>query len=281
MAFQLGSGNNADELELLFNEVDIRIEPDGTMVYQPAEPGDPGFVEISRGLNQEYRTITANERSKGFEMTATLRRWNGLQVRLTAAYVDITSNRNMAEYASYVEVAAARQAARQSIIDQYWPNDPNYDPNGLPDLEEDLRDYLEYAQNQVETNSIADKLTGSRARPWRYTWILDYEFPETSFLSEFRILVSGRWSDSYLLSTNDGIDWIGGREHTLRLGFIYETELFGHDTRFQLDINNVTDFENSKILPSTGFVDQYTNEPTWVYRNVIPASMDFTVTVKF
>lgn len=281
VAFQLGSGNNADELELLFNEVDIVIEPDGTMVYIPAEPGDPGFVEIGRGLNQEHRQITANETSRGFEMTATLQRWNGLQVRLTAAHVEIESARDTAEYATYVAAAAGRESERAAIIAQYWPNDPNYSPNGLPDIEEDLREYLEYAQEQVEANSGLGRIEGSRARPWRFSWILDYEFPESFILPELRVLLMGSYKDSYLIDINDGIDWIGGAEHILRLGFIYDTEVFDYDTRFQLYINNLTDLENNKVRPSGGFVDQYTDQPHWQYANVIPASIEFRVSVEF
>ncbi len=281
VAFRLGSGNNADELELLFNDVAINIEPDGTMVYVPAEVGDPGFNEIPRGLNSEHRQITASETSRGMELSTTMRRWNGLQVRLTAAYVDIESARNISEYASFVDAAAQREAERAQIVDQFWPNDPNYDPDELPELEEDLRDYLDYAQGQVEANSGLGRIEGSRARPWRYSWILDYQMPESFVLPGLRVLLSGRYRDNYLIDVNDDLDWIGGSEHILRLGFVYETKIMNYRTRFQLDINNLEDLENGSIRRSGGFVDRYTDVPTWQYRNVTPTSVDFTVSVKF
>ncbi|MBC9867755.1 MAG: TonB-dependent receptor plug domain-containing protein [Opitutae bacterium] len=282
VTFTLGaSAPSADELELLANDIAISIEQDGTLVYVPAEPGSPGFVEINRGFNNEHRRITAGETTKGYEFTAHLRRWNGLQVRLTGGYIDIESTRAIAEYAAVMEAALGREAERAAIIAQSWPNDPNYDPNGLPDIEEDLRDALQDGLEIVEANSGTGRIEGLRARPWRLSWVLDYEMPDGFFLPNMRVLLTGRYGDNYLLDVNDGIDWIGGSEHRVNLGFQYRTKLFDLPTTFQANIRNLTDFENDKIKKSGGFVDQFTDEPTYVYRNVTPTYFDFSINVKF
>ncbi len=282
VTFTLGtSAPSADELELLANDIEIVIEPDRTMVYVPAEPGDPGFVEINRGFNNEHRRITAGETTQGYEFTARLRRWNGLQVRLTGGYVDIESTRAIADYASVMDAALDRQTARAAIIAESWPEDPNYDPNGLPDIEEELRETLQDGLDIVEANSGTGRIEGRRARPWRISWVLDYEMPDGFILPNMRALLSGRYGDNYLLDVNDGVDWIGGSEHVLNLSLQYKTKLFDLPTTFQANIRNLTDFENHRIKEAGGFVDAFTGEPTYVYRNVTPTNVDFTVTLKF
>jgi hypothetical protein len=282
VAFRFSTNNNANELEMLFNDGEIVIEPDGTMTYFPAEPGDPGFVEIGRGLNQEHRQVTANETSKGFEFTLSTQRLAGFRARLALAYIDIESERDFTDYAAQVELAEQRAAARAPIIDANWPNDPNYDPDELPGFEEDLREYLEDAQNVIVFNSGTGLITGSRARPWRFSYVIDYAFPEGSFMDGARVLLDGKFSDDYLMSTNDAVLWYGGSTHPMNLSFLYKTRIFEQETDFSLRFRNITDWSNKDgRKPFSGFVDQFTGEETVRVRNIVPSSWELTASVRF
>lgn len=282
VAFRFDTGNNSDELEMLFNDGTINIDPDGTMTYEMAAPGSPGFVEIARGLNQERRQVTSSETSEGFEFTLSTQRINGFRARVGVSYIDISSLRDLTKYAALVEIAEQRAAERAPIIAANWPNDPLYDPNELPPFEEDLREYLEDAQNVVASNTGPGLITGSRARPWRFSYVLEYQFSQDSFLDGLRVIYDGKWSEDYLLSTNDSVLWYGGATHPVNLTFIYETELFGYDTSFSLRIRDLHDWENPDgYKPHNGFVDQFTGEETWRYRNIYPTTWEFTASVKF
>ncbi len=282
VAFRFSTSNNASELEMLFNDGEILIDQDGTMTYMPAEPGDPGFVEIARGLNQEHRQVTADETSKGFEFTMSTQRIGGFRARLALAYVDIESERDFSDYAAQVELAEARAAARAPIIEANWPNDPNYDPDELPGFEEDLREYLEDAQNVLEFNQGSGLITGTRARPWRFSYVVDYEFPEESFADGLRVLLDGKISDDYLMSTNDGVLWYGGSTHPMNLTFLYATRIFEQETDFTLRFRNITDWSNRDgYKPFSGFVDQFTGEETLRVRNITPSSWELSARVRF
>jgi outer membrane receptor protein involved in Fe transport len=282
VAFRFSSGNNADELELLFNDGEIQIDPDGTMNFIPASPGDPGFVEIARGLNSEHRQVTASEISEGFEMTVSTRRIGGFRFRVAVSYIEIESERDLSKYIPLVALAEQRAAERAPIIEANWPNDPLYDPEELPEFEDDLRDSLEDAQEVIEFNSGTGFITGSRSRPWRVKYNIDYEFPDDTFLEGLRVLISGRWSDDYLISTNDDVLWVGGSTHPIDVALFYDTELAGFDTRFFLRVRDVVDLANrDDIRERSGFVDRFTDELRWRYRNIDPTSWEFGVRVKF
>lgn len=280
--FQFSTGNNADELELLFNDGTIQIDPNGSMSFIPASPGDAGFVEIGRGLNNEHRTVTASETSEGFEMTASTKRMAGFRFRVAVSYIDISSARDLSEYAELVAVAEDRAAQRAPIIAANWPNDPLYDPDELPEFEADLREYLEDAQDVIAANSGMGMITGSRARPWQVKYNIDYEFPDDTLFEGLRALLSGRWGDNYLLSTNDGVLWYGGSTHPIDMALFYETKLFGRSTEFWVRARNIVDLSNQNdIRERGGFVDQFTGEEIWTFRNVDPVSWEFGVSVKF
>lgn len=280
VAFRFSTGNNAEELELLFNDLSIDIV-DGVMTYTPAEPGSAGFLEIPRGLNNEHRQVTSSETSKGSELTLTMRRTKGLRARLALSHIEIEADRDMSLYAEQVRLAEIRAQERATLIDQHWANDPNFQEGTLPGIEEELREYLDDAQQVVASNTADRPVTGSRTRPWRVSWILDYQFDEDFFLPKLRVLLSGKWSDDYLLSTNDGVEWYGGSTHPVNLGFVYSTKLMDYPTTFRLQIRNLTELENDGKKERSGFVDQFTGDEIFRYRNVAPTSADFTMTIRF
>ncbi len=281
VAFRVSSANNADEIERLFNDTVIEIGPDGELIYLDPNPSAPGYLETGRGLNQEHRQITAKESVSGYELTLLMRRTAGLQARFALSYLDISSERDLTDYAEQVALAEARVADRQAIIDQFWMSDPSYQEGTLPDAENNLRQSLEDAQAVLVDNAGLGNITGSRARPYTASWVLDYQFGENFFLPSLRTLLSGRYADSYLLSTNDGIDWIGGSTHTVSLSFIHKMKVGERPLDLRLKFSNLHDFENSDFKEFNGFVDQTSSEPTWRFRNIRPTSVDLTATMKF
>ncbi|WP_221030561.1 TonB-dependent siderophore receptor [Actomonas aquatica] len=280
VAYTFSTSNSAEELELLFNDVAIDIQ-NGSLIYTPATPGSAGFVEIPRGLNNEHRQITASETSKGLELTLQLKRIHGLQARLALSHIDVTSDRDVRDYAEQVVLAEARLAERQAIIDQYWPSDPNYAPGTLPEMEADLRDYLEDARNVVASNSTGELVTGSRSRPYMASWILDYQMSDGFILPGLRIILSGRYADNYLMSTNDGVNWYGGSTHPVDLSFHYRTKLFNRRLDLRLKIDDLHDFENTDFKEFSGFVDQYSGEQRLRWANIRPTSWTFSATYHF
>lgn len=280
VAFRYNTNNSANELELLLNDVTIDIGPDGTMSYIPAEPGSPGFVEIARGLNQEHRQVTAAENSRGYEFTILLKRTHGLQARVAFSHIEIESTRDLSKYVDQLAIAEERATARAAIVAANWPNDPNFMEGSLPGIEADLQEYLADARNVVASNSGTGLITGSRARPYMASWILDYQIPN-GFLPNTRVILSGRWADDYLLSTTDGVEWIGGATHPVDLTFAYRTNIDEKQLDIRLKFSDLHDFENNKIKAFDGFVDEFNGERRLRYRNIRPMSVDLTASIKF
>ncbi len=281
VVFRLGSSNNADELEMLFNDTTFTIDPDGTIIYNEPDPSAPGFVEIGRGLNNEHRQITASETAKGTELTIQMRRRAGIQARVAISHNKVSSLRDLTAYIEQVELAEARVADRAAFLAEHWINDPAYEEGTLPDAELDMQEYLEYSQSQIELNSGTGLITGSRGRPYSASWIVDYQFPDSFVLLKLRAIVSGSYKDNYLTSTNDSTLWYGGSTHNVNLSLSYKTKIFDNPVDIRLKFANLYDFENSDYREYKGFVDQYTDEPTWQHRNIRPASVNLSVKYRF
>lgn len=280
VAFRVDSAGSAD-IERLFNDTVIEIAPDGELIYHDPDPSAPGYQVTGMGLNQEHRQVLADEFSTGYELTLMMARTAGLQARLAVSHTDISSTVDMTEYAAQVALAEGRVATRQAILDQYWMDDPSYEEGTLPDAENNLRDDLSRAQQVLVDNAGEAKIVGSRGRPYMASWILDYRFGENFVLPELRVLLSGRYADNYLLSTNDGIDWAGGSTHPVSLSFNWRTQIKDHPLDLRFKITDIHDFENTEFKEFSGFVDQTSGAPTWRYRNIRPTSYDLTATVKF
>jgi hypothetical protein len=96
------------------------------------------------------------------------------------------------------------------------------------------------------------------------------------------VIFAGKYSDDYLLSTNDAVLWEGGSTHAIDVSFLYETKVFGRDTEFTLRLRDVVDFSNRDgRRPSGGFVDQFTGEETLQFRNVTPIRWELGARVRF
>ena len=145
-----------------------------------------------------------------------------------------------------------------------------------------MRTRLARAQQVLVDNAPGSvKIVGSRGRPYQASWILDYQFGENFVLPEMRMILSGRYADNYLMSTNDAVDWTGGSTHPVSLSFNWKTQINEYPLSLVFKITDLHDFENSEFKEFSGFVDEVTDVPTWRYRNIRPTSYDLTATVKF
>ena len=285
VAYRVSNANNQGEIERLFNDTVILIEEDGSLDYQDPDPTSPNYQVTGMGLNQEYRQITADELSSGYELTLQMNRTAGLQARIAVSHTEVDSTVDLTEYAEQVALAEARVAVRQAFLDQNWPNDPAYDPENpdiLPGAEQNLRNSLRDAQQVLSDNAPGStKIVGSRGRPYQASWILDYQFGENFILPEMRMILSGRYADNYLMSTNDAVDWYGGSTHPVNLSFNWKTQIKEYPLSFIFRISDLHDFENTEFKEFNGFVDESTGVQTWRYRNIRPTSYDLTASIKF
>ncbi|MDQ8183523.1 TonB-dependent receptor [Pelagicoccus sp. SDUM812005] len=285
--FTVASANNHDEMELLYNDTTLSIDTDGTIIYTPVVEGDPGFVDIETGLNNEWRTHKSSERSRGAEVTFLMQRTQGLQARLALSYIDVDANNDLDLFTEMTLQAEAREAERAAFLAEHWENDPNYEEGELPEAEEDLRGYLDEALDIIAEdagNAIVDE---SRARPYSAKWLLDYQFGKEFFLPKLRVMLSGQWRDNYYLdfdTDEDGnlVEFIGGSQHPVTLSFQYKTKLDKRNLTFDLRFRNLVDLENKDDLrDSGGFVNVFTDELVYRQRKIAPPVTELSVRYKF
>ncbi|MEM9160671.1 MAG: TonB-dependent receptor [Verrucomicrobiota bacterium] len=282
VAFRVSSANNSSEIERLFNDTEILIDPDtNELIYQDPDPSSPNYLQTGMGLNQEHRQVTSNESVQGWEINILTRRTAGLQARFAISHLEVESTVDLSDYAEQVELARGRKDLRQAFLDQYWPSDPNYVVETLPSAEEDLRQSLEDAEQVLVDNAGTGAITGSRSRPYTASWILDYQFGDETPLKGLRVLLSGSYADNYLLSTNDGVRWMGGATHPVHLSFNYKTKLMDYPVDLRLRLRDIHDFENSDFKERGGFVDRFSGLETWQSRNIRPMSWELSAKVRF
>src|SRR5581483_9555968 len=86
---------NVTNLEDLINPNNLKV-------------GDPGYISVVNGLNNERHTVDSSEHSKGLELTLQGKRVLGLQVRVTAAVVDLRASPDFTEFKNLLDAAIAR-----------------------------------------------------------------------------------------------------------------------------------------------------------------------------
>ena len=232
------NGMSADEVEDLFN----------------AE-GSSSFV-VSRGLNQEHRTISSTELAEGFEATLLLKRIKGIQARLTFAQNDITSGRDIDTFKTLLAAAIARG---------------DEDPDHIAD-----------AQDAVDDNDGVFIVDGSRSVPYSVNWAFDYQFGENTFLKNTRLAIYGNWRDNYTIDIEDGVGIHGGARHPVSLYIIHRRMIRDYNVSFRLGIKNVFDLENNEDFREIN-VTSYDDDgvPLYRHRYISPTTVNFTVNIGF
>lgn len=232
-------------------------------------PSSPGYFVPSQGLNNEFRTVTSNERAEGYELTLLLRRWHGLQTRVTFSHNKLGITRDFSKFRTFYEAAVERTQAALA-------------PGGDPTMAEDPS-LLADAQAILEANDGVTQVTGTRSTPNSINWALDYQFSREGLLKGTRVAVYGNWRDNYNIELLDGRMFRGGGSHPISAYIIHERKLFERDFSFRLGLRNIVDLENSGDFRVTGVVRTDDNGVPldYEYRYLTPFSADFSITVDF
>lgn len=233
------------------NEVEDLMNPNNL------KPGDPGYQPSWHDLNQ-YRSVFATERSRGWDLTILMRPTKGLQARFTAAHTKVDTKPDFSTFRTFYDAAVARG-------------------NESPTLLSDAKEIL-------DRNDLAKEATGARAAPWSASWILDYSFPRDLWtpLKGVRVGLNGSWRDNYLLGIlADGETKVyGGQSHVVHGYIMRDQKLWGQNVRFRLGVRNIIDLENSSRR-KTGFTTLSDGSIMYRYMYLMPRACDFTVTVRF
>jgi hypothetical protein len=218
-------------------------------------PGDPRYKYREPGTASAARNYTATEKSKGADLTLTLKPTRGLQLRFTVGYANVFSQPDLSSFRGYYEAAVKRG---------------NESPALLSD-----------AKLLLDTLDVADRATGARAAPWSASWVADYGFSrDSTLLRGVRVGINGVWRDDYLFGLPAGQQMIGGSTHLVNAYVMRDQKLWGQQVRVRAGVRNLTDLENGGIR-KTGFTTMSDGRNVYRYSYVMPAQYDLSVSVKF
>ena len=218
-------------------------------------PGDPRYKYREPGTASAARNYTATEKSKGADLTLTLKPTRGLQLRFTFGYADVFSQPDLSSFRGYYDAAVKRG---------------NESPALLSD-----------AKLLLDTLDVADRATGARAAPWSASWVADYGFSrDSALLRGVRVGVNGVWRDDYLFGLPAGQQMTGGSTHLVNAYVMRDQKLWGQQVRVRAGVRNLTDLENGGVR-KTGFTTMADGRNVYRYSYVMPAQYDLSVSVKF
>ena len=233
------------------NEVEDLMNPNNL------KPGDAGYQPSWHDLNQ-YRSVFATERSRGWDATLLFRPTRGFQARFTLAHTLVDTKPDFTTFRAFYDAAVSRG-------------------NESPALLADAKEIL-------DRNDLAKQATGARAAPWSASWILDYSFSRTAWspLRGVRVGVNGSWRDNYLLGIlSDGETKVfGGQQHPINAYLMRDQKIWGQNVRFRVGVRNLIDLENSGPR-KTGFTTLTDGSIMYRYMYLMPRAWDFTLTIKF
>ncbi len=190
-------------------------------------PTDPSYFTVATGNNSEDHTTSANEKSKGVELTFQLRRTHGFQVLLNGTYNELSASRDFSDFAARLNAALARQAS--------------YIAAGQAGYSATL---ITGAQQLLANNAGISDVQGSRSKPYAANLLLDYAFPDESFLRGTRLAVGGNWTSRYNILTTTTGDVRANSSLPITVYAIHERRIFHYMTTFRLGVTNLCDLEN-------------------------------------
>ena len=220
-------------------------------------PGDPAYKFREPGTASASRNYTAVEKSKGFDLSVSLRPADGLQVRLTLGKVKVTSTPDLKNFRGYYDAAVAR-------------NDPAEATTRAD------------AKLLLDTLDVAAGATGARSSPWSGSWIVDYTFSKDAWspLHGVRLGVNGVWRTDYLIAFRNGAEIKGGGSHFVNAYVMRNQKIFGRQVRLRAGAKNLVDLMNTKTR-STGFTTLLSGANILTYSYVMPPQYSLEATVRF
>ncbi len=230
-------------------------------------PGDPRYLEVVNGLNNERRTVNSNEQSRGVEMTLQSQRWLGLQTRLSFSINRVRAQADFSQFKTYLAAAEQRTAAANA-------------PGGDPTMAEPAN-VLANARNVLGSNTLTDKVSGRRSVPHTGSFVLDYQIPRVRGL---RVGLNGIFTPDYNVYIRDGVPYEAGASFPLHTYLLYDRRILQkYQTSFRLGLNNIYDIMNGdsryRITGATSY-NTAQNRPNFIYRYAEPTTWSFSVTTR-
>jgi hypothetical protein len=230
-------------------------------------PADPRYFHVETGLNNERRTVNAQEKSTGFELTLIGQRVAGLQTRVTFSKTKVEATRDFSEFQVLLDAAIARTTAANA-------------PGGDKTQAESAT-YVTNAKDIVASNTNITVVTGRRSAPYTASTALDYQFPKPIPL---RLGLTAVWTPAYNLAILNGVIYTGGASCPIGLYAMHDRKIFGRSVSFRLGANRVYDLaQGGGKYYKTGAnsLNATTGTPNYIYRYTDPMVTSLSATVRF
>ncbi len=244
---------NLTQLEDLINPNDIPV-------------GDPRYVEVISGLNNERRTVNSNEQSRGLELTLQGQRWKGLQTRVTFSATRVRAQADFTQFQAYLTAAEERTAAALA-------------PGGDPTLAE-LPAVLTNARTVLGSNTLTDKISGLRSSPYTGSFVADYQIPRVRGL---RMGMNGVFAPDYNVAIFNGVAYTAGASFPLHGYLLYDRKVMKYPMTFRLGVQNIYDVMNGnsryRVTGATS-LNATAGRPNYIYRYVEPTTWSFAITTR-
>lgn len=228
---------------------------------------DPKYFTVFNGLNNERRRVSAQEKSRGVDVTLIGQRVHGLQTRLTFSKTEVKATRDFAEFQAMLDAAIARTAAANA-------------PGGNPALAENPT-FITAAQGIVASNTAISVVTGRRSAPYTASAVFDYQ---RSRESPLRFGLSASWTPNFNLAILNGVLYRGGAACPIGAYAMYDRKIFNHRVNFRFGANRIYDLvEGDSKYYKTGAnsLNATTGKPNYVYRYTDPMVTNLSATVRF
>ena len=230
-------------------------------------PGDPRYVEVVSGLNNERRTVNSNEQSRGFELTLQGQRWKGLQTRVSFSSNRVRAQADFTQFRAYLTAAEERTAAAAA-------------PGGDPSMAE-LPAVLNNARNVLGSNTLTDEVAGRRSVPYTGSFVVDYQIPGVRGL---RVGLNGIYTPDYNVYISNGVPYKAGASLPLHGYLLYDRRILQkYQTTFRLGLSNLYDVMvgdgRYRVTGATSF-NATTRRPNFIYRYAEPTTWSFSVTTR-
>jgi hypothetical protein len=231
-------------------------------------PSDPGWFHLAQGSSDsQWRTVTSIQYSKGWELTLQMLRWHGFQARLTYSRLDVRTFQDMGKFRNLLDEAVARTEAALA-------------PDGDPLMAENEA-HLAIAKSILDNNDGWAARTGESSSPNSVNWLVDYEFPPSTFLKGTRVAVYGNWRDDFNVLYG-GVYYRMGGTHPMGAYIMHRRKILGRNTTFRMGLSNLVDFLNSGDARAVGIRTITEDGTTYLaYRYIPSTTVDFSVTVDF
>jgi hypothetical protein len=230
-------------------------------------PGDPQYLTVVNGLNNERRTVNSNEQSRGFEVTLQGQRWHGLQTRVSFSQNRVRAQADFSQFRAYLTAAEERTAAANA-------------PGGDRTMAE-LPAVLNNARTVLGANTLTDEVAGRRSVPHTGSFVVDYQIPRVRGL---RIGLNGIYTPDYNVAIFDGVSYKAGASLPLHGYLLYDRRFLNkYQTTFRLGLQNIYDLMNGDSRYRITGATSYNNtlgRPNFIYRYAEPTAWSFSITTR-